>query len=88
MAELVRAAAQAVVIQAGLAFLGIGNPTRPSWGSMIRDAIAYRSLFLTPAWKWWLLPPVVAIVILVSGITLLGTAAERRLDPRLTRHRS
>jgi ABC-type dipeptide/oligopeptide/nickel transport system permease subunit len=31
---------------------------------------------------------VVAIVILVSGITLLGTAAERRLDPRLTRHRS
>jgi ABC-type dipeptide/oligopeptide/nickel transport system permease subunit len=88
MAELVRAAAQAVVIQAGLAFLGIGNPTLPSWGSMIRDAIAYRSLFLTPAWKWWLLPPVVAIVILVSGITLLGTAAERRLDPRLTRHRS
>jgi ABC-type dipeptide/oligopeptide/nickel transport system permease subunit len=87
IAELVRAAAQAVVIQAGLAVLGIGSPTQPSWGSMIRDAISYRSLFLTPAWKWWLIPPVLAIVVLVTGITLLGTAAERKLDPRLSRHR-
>ncbi len=86
VAELVPAAARAVVLQAGLAFLGVGSVTQPSWGGMTRDAIAYRALFVTPAWKWWLVPPVLAMVVLVTGITLLGTAAERRLTPRLARH--
>jgi len=86
VAELVPAAARAVVLQAGLAFLGVGSVTQASWGGMTRDAIAYRGLFVTPAWKWWLVPPVLAMVVLVTGITLLGTAAERRLTPRLARH--
>ena len=86
IAELIPAASRAVAFQAGLAFLGVGDPTEPSWGAMIRDAIAFRSLFLTPAWKWWLVPPILAVVILVTGITLLGTAGERRLSPRVSRH--
>ena len=86
IAELIPAASRAVALQAGLAFLGVGDPTQPSWGAMMRDAIAFRSLFLTPAWKWWLVPPIVAVVVLVSGITLIGTAAERRLSPRVSRH--
>jgi ABC-type dipeptide/oligopeptide/nickel transport system permease subunit len=53
---------------------------------MTRDALAYRALFVTPAWRWWLLPPVAAVMFLVTGIALLGTAAERRLSPRLSRH--
>jgi ABC-type dipeptide/oligopeptide/nickel transport system permease subunit len=86
VAELIPASARAVVLQAGLAFLGVGDPSQPSWGSITRDAVNYRGLFVTPAWKWWLLPPVAAVVALVVGITLLGTAAERRLSPRLGRH--
>ena len=86
VAELIPAASRAVALQAGLAFLGVGDPTQPSWGAMMRDAIAYRSLFLTEAWKWWLLPPIVAVVALVAGISLLGTAAERHLSPRVSRH--
>jgi ABC-type dipeptide/oligopeptide/nickel transport system permease subunit len=86
VAEFIGAAARAVAIQAGLAFLGVGSVTQPSWGGMTRDALAYRALFVTPAWRWWLLPPVGAVMVLVTGIALLGTAAERRLAPRLTRH--
>ena len=86
VAELIPAASRAVALQAGLAFLGVGDPTRPSWGGMMRDAVAYRGLFVTEAWSWWLLPPVVAVVALVVGITLIGTSAERRLNPRLGRH--
>ena len=88
VAELIPAASRAVALQAGLAFLGVGDPTQPSWGAMMRDAIGYRSLFLTPAWKWWLVPPIVAVVTLVVGITLIGTAAERRLSPRISRHQA
>lgn len=87
VAELIPAASRAVALQAGLAFLGVGDPTQPSWGAMMRDALAYRGLFVTKAWTWWLLPPIVAVVVLIVGITLLGTAAERRLIPRLSRHR-
>ena len=87
VAELIPSASRAVALQAGLAFLGVGDPTQPTWGAMMRDAVAYRGLFVTDAWAWWLLPPVAAVVILIVGITLLGTAAERRLVPRLARHR-
>jgi len=86
VAELIGAAARAVVLQAGLAFLGIGSVTQPSWGAMTRDAVNYKGLFVTSVWKWWLVPPVAAVVVLVTGIALLGTAAERRLSPRLSRH--
>lgn len=86
VAEFIPAAGRAVGLQAGLAFFGIGDPTQPSWGAMIRDAIAYRGVFITDAWKWWLAPPVVALVLLILAITLLGTAAERRFSPRVARH--
>ncbi len=86
VAELIPAAGRAIALQAGLAFLGVGSPTQPSWGGMMRDALNYQYVFETSAWTWWLLPPVIAIVALVIGITLVGTAAEIRLVPSLTRH--
>ena len=86
VAEFIPAAGRAVGLQAGLAFLGVGDPTEPSWGAMIRDAVNFRALFITSAWKWWLVPPVLALVALIVGITLVGTAAEQRLSPRLARH--
>lgn len=86
VAEFIPAAGRAVGLQAGLAFLGVGDPTEPSWGAMIRDAVNFRALFITSAWKWWLVPPVLALVALIVAITLVGTAAERRLSPRLARH--
>jgi peptide/nickel transport system permease protein len=85
VAEFIPAASRAVAMQAGLAFLGIGDPTQPSWGAMMRDAIAYHGLFVTAAWSWWLVPPIGAVVALVVGITLVGVVAERRLNPRLSR---
>lgn len=87
VAEFIPAAGHAVALQAGLAFLGVGDPTQPTWGGMMRDALAYTPLFVTSAWRWWLIPPIAAIVVLVVLITLLGTAAERRLVPRLGRRR-
>lgn len=85
-AEVIPAVSRAVALQAGLAFLGVGDPVRPSWGGMMRDAIAYRGLFVTEAWSWWLAPPIVTVVVLLIGITLTGTASEGRLNPRVARH--
>lgn len=85
-AALVGNAGYAVMTEAGLAFLGIGDPTRASWGSMMRDALNMPALFQTSAWEWWLIPPIVAIVFLLLGFTFLGLAVEKRLNPRLSRH--
>lgn len=85
-AGLVGAAGRAVAIEAGLAFLGLGDPVQSSWGTVMRDALNYRSLFLTPAWEWWLVPPVAALALFLLGLTFIGIAVERRLNPRLTRH--
>ncbi len=87
-AGLVASAGRAVMIEAGLGFLGLGDPTQASWGQILRDALDFSGLFHTDAWSWWLLPPVVAISLLLLGITFLGIAVEQRINPRLARHRS
>ena len=83
---LVSAAGRAVMLEAGLAFLGLGDPSRTSWGSMIREARELTGIFYTDIWVWWMLPPLTAIVVVMLGMTFLGIAFEQRLNPRLVRH--
>ena len=85
-AGLVGAAGRAVAMEAGLAFLGLGDPVQSSWGTVMRDALNYKSLFLTPAWQWWLVPPIAALAMFLLALTCIGIAIERRLNPRLARH--
>lgn len=86
VAGLVSAGGRAVMLEAGLAFLGLGDPTRASWGKVMRDAIEFSGLFYTDAWLWWLGPPIVAITLLLLGFTFLGVGIEQRINPRLSRH--
>lgn len=78
---LVSAAGRAVAMEAGLAFLGIGDATAKSWGLMMRFALNLPGLLLTDRWLWWLLPPGLCITILVLGLTYLGMGLEGRLHP-------
>jgi peptide/nickel transport system permease protein len=86
VAALAGAASRAIMLEAGLAFLGLGDPARTSWGSMIREARAMTGIFYTNIWVWWMLPPLLAIVLVTLGTTFLGVAFEQRLNPRLARH--
>lgn len=86
VASFVGAAARAVMIEAGLAFLGLGDPTRASWGRLMRDALAFNPLFSTHAWAWWLIPPVLCIALFLLGLTFVGIGLEQILNPRLSRH--
>ena len=82
---LVTAAGWAVVIEAGLAFLGLGDPTAKSWGLMMRYAMNLPGLMLTDRWLWWLLPPGACITLLILALNLVGVGLEHRLHPRLVR---
>ncbi len=86
VAELVTSAGRAVILEAGLAFLGLGDPSTVSWGSIMREAMAFHGLFYTRAWIWWLVPPILAVIVLLVGLTFLSVAVEQRVNPRLSRH--
>ena len=68
----------AVLAEASLAFLGLGNkPPAPSWGSMV--SASYGFLQLAP---WAAIVPGVAIALAVLGFNLLGDGLRDALDPR------
>jgi peptide/nickel transport system permease protein len=72
--------AVAILSETTLSFLGLGDPFRVSWGSMLDDAFEAGAIS-AGAW-WYLLPPGVAVVIVVLAFTLVGRALENVLDPR------
>jgi peptide/nickel transport system permease protein len=74
----------AILVESGLAFLGLGDPTQPSWGTMLNFAFD-RSAVTNGAW-WFYLPPGLAIVWVTLGCVLLGNILEEMLNPRLTAH--
>lgn len=83
-AQFVRAANVSVLIEASLAFLGLGDANRVSWGTMLYFASA-RNAFLTDAWLWWIVPPGLALTAAVVGFAFMGYAVEEWADPRLAR---
>lgn len=78
----VRSVAAAILLEASLSFLGLGDPIQKSWGSILYWAQA-RGAFLTPAWKWWVLPPGLLIMVASLGFALIAFSLEERIDPRL-----
>jgi peptide/nickel transport system permease protein len=69
----------AILSEAGLAFLGLGNKApAPSWGSMVSTSYNYLQLN-----AWAAIFPGVAIALTVLGFNLLGDGLRDALDPRL-----
>ena len=73
--------AVAILSETTLSFLGLGDPTRVSWGSMLDDAFSVGAI-TTGAW-WFIVPPGVCVVLVVLSFTLVGQALEEVLNPRL-----
>lgn len=82
--QFILATKTAILLEASLAFLGLGDVTSASWGSMLALAQS-RNAFLTDAWLWWILPPGIAIALTVMGFALIGNALEERSRPVLAR---
>ena len=81
-AQFVRVANAAIISEAALAFLGLGDPNQASWGIMLSNASSNNAL-LTGAWKWWMVPPGLALTLVVLGFAFTGYASEEWADPRL-----
>ena len=75
----------AILAETTLSFLGLGDPTRVSWGSMLDDAFTVGAI-TTGAW-WFIIPPGVCVVLVVLSFTLIGQALEEVFNPRLKARR-
>jgi peptide/nickel transport system permease protein len=73
--------AGAILTESALAFLGLSDPLRVSWGSTL-DSAFNNGAVSQEAW-WYLLPPGIAIVLVVLAFTWIGHALETVLNPRL-----
>ncbi|MER6119051.1 ABC transporter permease [Streptomyces sp. NPDC001743] len=81
LAQTTLVISSAILTEATLAFLGLGDPTITSWGGMLQDA---REAGAVSAGDWWYLaPPGIAIALVALAFTLCGRAIETVLNPKL-----
>ena len=71
--------ASAILVEAGLSFLGFGvQPPKPSWGNILTEG----RIYIFDAW-WLTFFPGMAILFAVLSFNLLGEGLRDVLDPRL-----
>jgi peptide/nickel transport system permease protein len=80
-ANTVLIVAVAILSEAALSFLGLGDPTRISWGTMLENAFESGAPS-AEAW-WYVIPPGLCITTLVLAVALLGYLFEEYINPRL-----
>ncbi len=73
----------AIITYAALSFLGLGDPTVISWGSILQENFAVSA---ETAW-WWVIPPGLAIAFVSLSFVLLGYALDEMFNPKLRKRR-
>jgi peptide/nickel transport system permease protein len=81
VANLVFATIAAILAEASLEFLGLGNPSVVTWGTMLYWADAGDAL-LNGAW-WWFVPPGLSIALVGLSLALINFGVDQISNPRL-----
>ena len=70
-----------IFLEASLSFLGLGDPSLPTWGSIMGDA--QRNGAIYNGFWWWIALPALGIVFATVAFAFLGYAFDKVLNPRL-----
>lgn len=81
LANTTLAVGSAIISESTLAFLGLGDPNVISWGQLLKLALDTGAA--TAGFWWFVLPPGIAIVVVVLCFTLVGRALEAVVNPTL-----
>jgi peptide/nickel transport system permease protein len=85
-ASIAIAVPSAILGEAALSFLGLGDPSIPTWGQILHDAnsagAAVRGLW------WWIIPPGVMIALTGLAFALIGNALDAIVNPQAKRHKT
>jgi peptide/nickel transport system permease protein len=80
VAQAVLTFATAVFTETTLAFIGLGDPSAPSWGELLNSAQSSGAPGLGAG--WYIAPPAVAVVLVVLSFTPVGNALDDLLNPK------
>ncbi|MDA1095771.1 MAG: ABC transporter permease [Chloroflexi bacterium] len=81
IAQMIFFTPAAILAEAGLSFLGLGDPSLPTWGQILEQSFRTGAIYV--GYWWWILPPGILIVITAMAFVLLALALEPVLNPRL-----
>jgi peptide/nickel transport system permease protein len=71
-----RIISHAIIAEAGLSFLGLGDPLSKSWGVILNRSINFSGIYFTDYWKWWLISPLTCLILLVLSIAFISRDLE------------
>jgi ABC-type dipeptide/oligopeptide/nickel transport system permease subunit len=71
-----------ILSESSMSFLGLGNPTAKSWGTIIYYAQAKNAL-LTGAWVWWIIPPGICISLSSMALMMISYSMEIQSNRRI-----
>jgi peptide/nickel transport system permease protein len=72
-----------ILAESGLSFLGLGDPTLKSWGTLLHYAFEYPTIFTSDLWLHWAAPAGLCITLVVLALTLIGFSLDAWTNPRL-----
>lgn len=81
IAQMIFFAPAAILAEAGLSFLGLGDPSIPTWGQILEQGFRTGAVYV--GYWWWVLPPGLLIVLTAMSFVLIALAIEPVLNPRL-----
>jgi peptide/nickel transport system permease protein len=71
----------AILTEAGLSFIGLGDPSIPTWGQILHEA--HLAAAASRGFWWWLIPPGILIALTGVAFVLIGKTIESILNPRM-----
>ncbi|MEM4576341.1 MAG: ABC transporter permease [Candidatus Nezhaarchaeales archaeon] len=85
LAQMIFFTPSAILAEAALSFLGLGDPSIPTWGQILEYGFRNGAVFL--GYWWWILPPGLLIVFSAIAFVFIALGLEPVVNPRLRRWR-
>lgn len=73
----------AITTEAGISFLGLGDPNFPTWGQILHDANSFGAA--SRGLWWWIMPPGIMIALTGLAFVFIGNALDVIVNPKLKR---
>lgn len=81
LAQMIFFTPAAILAEAGLSFLGLGDPSIPTWGQILESGFSTGAVYA--GYWWWVLPPGLLVVLAAMTFVLLTLGIEPAVNPRL-----
>jgi peptide/nickel transport system permease protein len=81
VAQMVVQVGGAILSESALSFLGLGDPTKVSWGMILHYAFSCGAL--SSGYWWYLLPPGICVALVVLSFSFMGYSLDQIINPRI-----